>query len=71
MIERLRTIADDRTEPTPADRNFCTHELREYVRYRNLGYERGTPADPDAAHEPWNNAHTATLKDYENELILK
>jgi hypothetical protein len=64
MIERLRAIADERLEPTPVDRGFYTHELREYVRYRRLGYESGTPADPEAAHTLWNNAHTATLEDY-------
>jgi hypothetical protein len=64
MIERLRIIANEGIEPTSADRNFYSHELREYVRYRKLGYESGTPADLDAAHELWNNAHTATLEDY-------
>jgi hypothetical protein len=29
-----------------------------------LGYESGTPTDPEAAHTLWNNAHTATLEDY-------
>jgi len=64
MIERLRAIADESIEPTPVDRGFYTHELREYVRYRKLGYTSGTPADPEAAHALWNNAHTATLEDY-------
>jgi len=64
MLERLRAIADERIEPTPVDRGFYTHELREYVRYRRLGYESGTPANPEAAHTLWNNAHTATLEDY-------
>lgn len=64
MIERLRAVADGELEPTPADRNFYAHELREYVRYRSLGYEEGQPVDPDAAYELWNNAHTATLEDY-------
>ncbi len=61
MIERLRAIADERIESTPVDRGFYTHELREYIRYRKLGYERGTPADPEAAHALWNNAHTANV----------
>lgn len=64
MIERLRTIADGWIEPTAADRNFYSHELREYVRYRSLGFESGQPDDPDLAREFWNNAHTATLEDY-------
>ncbi len=44
--------------------NFYTHELREFVRYRNLGYETGVPVDPDEAMRLWNNAHTSTLEDY-------
>jgi hypothetical protein len=36
MVECLRAIADERMEPTPADRDFYAHELREYVRYRIL-----------------------------------
>jgi hypothetical protein len=64
MIERLRAIADEHLEPTPIDRGFYTHELREFVRYRTLGYESGTPADPEAAHTLWNNADSATLEDY-------
>ena len=64
MIERLRAIANESIEPTPVDKAFYTHELREYVRYRKLGYESGTPTDPEAAHALWNNAHTATLEDY-------
>jgi hypothetical protein len=64
MIERLRAITAERLEPTPIDRRFYTHELREFVRYRTLGYENGTPADPEAAHMLWNNTHTATLEDY-------
>jgi len=64
MIERLRVIADGSIEPTPVDRGFYTHELREYVRYRKLGYESGMPTDPETAHALWNNAHTAMLEDY-------
>src|SRR5262249_1264591 len=64
MIERRRVIADKRLEPTPVDRSFYTHELRKFVRYRTLGHESDTPADPEAAHTLWNNAHTATLEDY-------
>jgi hypothetical protein len=64
MVERLRVIANRRRGPTPADRNFYAHELREYVRYRKLGYESGEPFHPDAARELWNNVHTATLEEY-------
>lgn len=60
-ITRLRAILTGELEPTPYDLNFYTHELREYVRYRYLGYETGQPAN---AYHFWNNLHTATLEDY-------
>ncbi len=64
MIQRLRDIAAGKLQPTQADLNYYSHELREFVRYRQLGWQTGKPADLDAAHELWNNAHTATLEDY-------
>jgi hypothetical protein len=64
MIQRLRDIADGRLEPTQADLNFYSHELREFVRYRQLGWGTGAPADVDARHTLWHNAHTATLEEY-------
>lgn len=59
MVARLRGIAGGEIEPTPSDMNFYTHELREFVRYRRLGFSTGDPG-----YEVWNNAHTATLEDY-------
>ena len=59
MIERLRSIARAEIEATPQDLNFYTHELRESVRYRRLGWPSGDPG-----YGVWNNAHTATLEDY-------
>lgn len=64
MVERLRKIARGELEPTSADLNYYTHELRESVRYRNLGWKEGQPVDPEEAYDLWNNAHTATLEDY-------
>jgi hypothetical protein len=64
MVERLRKIAADEILAEPVDLRFYTHELREYLRYKQLGYPTGQPDDPDAAYELWNNAHTATLEDY-------
>lgn len=64
MVERLRQIAAGILSPEPVDLRFYTHELREYLRYKKLGYPRGQPANPDDAYELWNNAHTATLEDY-------
>jgi uncharacterized protein len=59
MISRLRKIASGEASPTQVDLNFYSHELREFVRYRNLGHASGDPG-----YEIWNNAHAATLEDY-------
>ncbi|AUX35897.1 MULTISPECIES: SpvB/TcaC N-terminal domain-containing protein [Sorangium] len=64
MVQRLKDILGKKIEPTGADLRFYTHELRESVRYRNLGQRTGQPANADAAYDLWNNAHTATLEDY-------
>ncbi len=64
MVNRLRQIADGGLEPTQYDLNYYTHELTEYERYSNLGWEAGQPADPAEAYSLWNNTHTATLEDY-------
>jgi hypothetical protein len=69
MVDRLRAAMQGRIEATPHDLRFYSHELREFVRYRHLGFEVGQPADADAANVLWNNAHTAALEDYRiNEL---
>ena len=47
-------------QATAADLNFYTHELREFVRYRRLGFPTGAGGD----YGLWNNAHSATLADY-------
>lgn len=60
MIKRLRQIADEKRKATKNDVNFYAHELREFVRYRKLGFENGRGDD----FELWNNLHTATLEDY-------
>lgn len=64
MVERLRKIAQGTIRSEMVDLRFYTHELREYIRYKKLGYPNGQPLDPDLAYELWNNAHTATLEDY-------
>ena len=64
MIRRLRDIAAGRLQASQADLNFYSHELREFVRYRELGWPTGQPSSVDAARDLWNNAHTATLEDY-------
>ena len=65
MLERLKETLAGTRELTDAARRFYTHELREYVRYRLLGQTEGQPDSADAAHDLWNNAHTAALEDYQ------
>src|SRR5437868_315633 len=64
MLDRIREISAETREPSEYDLRFYTHELREFVRYRALGFETGQPTDADEAYNLWNNAHTATLEDY-------
>ncbi|HVE83219.1 MAG TPA: hypothetical protein VND93_10250, partial [Myxococcales bacterium] len=64
MVKRLRMIAAGKLEPTEYDRAFYSHELRESVRYKRLGWPTGQPLDANASYELWNNAHSATLEDY-------
>jgi len=64
MLQRLREISLGRQLPEGADLRFYTHELREFVRYRRVGYPISQPSDPDLAYELWANAHAATLADY-------
>uniref|UniRef100_A0A8J7ABY8 Uncharacterized protein n=1 Tax=Desmonostoc muscorum LEGE 12446 TaxID=1828758 RepID=A0A8J7ABY8_DESMC len=64
MIDRLRRIASGEMEATAVDLRYYTHELREYVRYRRLGFRTGVPEGDDARHMLWNDTHTATLEDY-------
>jgi hypothetical protein len=64
MVERLRSIATQTLVAEPVDLRFYTHELREYLRYKKLGYPTEQPTNPDDAYELWNNAHTATLEEY-------
>jgi hypothetical protein len=64
MIRRLRAVASGRRTATRFDLNFYTHELREFTRYRRLGWNTGQPPDPEAAYELWNHTHTAALEDY-------
>lgn len=64
MIERLKSIAEGKLMATEVDRNFYSHELREFVRYSRLGWKSGLPTTRDAARALRNNAHTATLEEY-------
>ncbi len=64
MVSRLRRIARGEIPATPEDLRFYSHELREYVRYRKLGWREGQPPGRDASNALWNDTHTATLEDY-------
>jgi len=62
MIERLEKIESGKLQVSDWDKQFFTHETREFERYKELGFEN-TKNDliPD---EVYNNAHSATLEDY-------
>lgn len=64
MIDRLRRISNGELQATAQDLNFYSHELREFVRYRRLGWKNGVPGDSDAATNLWRQTHTGTLGDY-------
>lgn len=63
MIKRLKDIADGKIRHEQVDLNYYTHECREFQRYCNLGWETGEPEGFEG-YELWNNAHTATLEEY-------
>ncbi len=47
---------------TDTDKRFYTHEIREFERFKALGYGDTEMPDPDSP--AWNNVHTATLEDF-------
>ncbi|WP_426202475.1 S-type pyocin domain-containing protein [Pseudomonas sp. TWP3-1] len=63
MIDRLERIVRGELEATDTDKRFYTHELREFERFRALGYGDTERPDPDSP--VWNNVHTATLEDFQ------
>ncbi|MEJ4047224.1 S-type pyocin domain-containing protein [Erwinia sp. SLM-02] len=63
MIERLEKILNGKLNATDTDKRFYTHEIRELERYRALSVPDGEL--PENEDEVWNNAHTATLEDYQ------
>jgi hypothetical protein len=65
MIDRLRRVTLGELTPTDWDLRFYTHELREFVRYRRLGWREGVPRDKGVRHDLWRQAHCATLDDYD------
>jgi hypothetical protein len=63
MVNRLRAILQGQLKPDDSDCYFYAHELREFVRYRRLGWKHGVPPG-DAATDLWRQAHCATLEEY-------
>ena len=62
MIDRLEKVEKGQIPITEFDKRFYTHEIREFERYKKLGYENTNHKNiPD---EVWDNAHAATLEDY-------
>lgn len=49
---------------TDTDKRYCTYEIRELERYRAIGVFDG-PVPDEISGEVWNNAHAATLEDYQ------
>jgi hypothetical protein len=64
MIERLEKILKGELKPTDYDLRFYTHEIREYERYKALGFEHLPDNQIPDAYYVWNDTHTATLEDY-------
>lgn len=62
MIDRLERILRGELEMTDTDKRFYTHEIREFERFKALGY--GDTEMPDPESPVWNNVHTATLEDF-------
>ncbi|KJZ67022.1 S-type pyocin domain-containing protein [Pseudomonas fluorescens] len=62
MIDRLDRILRGELEMNDTDRRFYTHEIREFERFKALGYGDTEMPDPDSP--VWNNVHTATLEDF-------
>lgn len=63
MLDRLERIARGELEATDTDKRFYTHEIREFERFRALGF--GDTEMPEIGSPIWNNVHTATLEDFQ------
>lgn len=63
MLDRLERITRGELEATDTDKRFYTHEIREFERFKALGF--GDTERPDIGSPIWNNVHTATLEDFQ------
>jgi hypothetical protein len=61
MIAQLEQIARNELLPTDYDQRYYTHELHEYEGYCALQAPEGI----EQSYEIWNDAHCATLEDYQ------
>jgi hypothetical protein len=59
MVVRLNRISKGELAATDYDLRFYSHELREFERFKSLGYEKGP-----APEWVWDNAPAATLEDF-------
>ncbi len=63
MLDRLERIARGELVATDTDKRFYTHEIREFERFKALGF--GDTERPDIGSPIWNNVHAATLEDFQ------
>ena len=64
MIERLEKILRQEIEVTDFDKRFYTHEMREFERYKELGFENTPNFEIPKSFDVWNDTHSATLEDF-------
>ncbi|HEX7846210.1 MAG TPA: hypothetical protein VF476_10465, partial [Chitinophagaceae bacterium] len=64
MLQRLEKISNGEMQVTDFDKRFFTHEIREFERYKALGYENTSQSKISDFENVWNDAHTASLEDY-------
>ncbi|WP_299883576.1 hypothetical protein [uncultured Lacinutrix sp.] len=70
MIKRLEDILSNKIDITNYDKRYYTHEIREFERYKALGYENTLQKNISDGNI-YNDAHSATLEDYKlNEFDL-
>jgi len=63
MIDRLERIIRGELDITDTDKRYYSHEIRELERFRALGIS--DTEGPGTNTPIWNNAHTATLEDFQ------
>ena len=64
MINRLKDISAGKVQVTDFDKAFYSHELREFVRYRQSGYPTGPAQGSELFYDLYREHHDKTLMDY-------